>query len=129
MQVIRLGWLGTRTSKFHEMKNFLRDTLGLFLVREEADFLMFRLPGGDHDYVEVFGPTDPDSAFYTTGPVVGFVVDDLEKARTELQAAGVELIGPLVWSRRIKGYGWFHFRGPDGNIYGMLQGTRALLQG
>ena len=126
MNVKRLGWLGTRTDRFDETTIFFRDVLGLDVEHEEEGFGMYRLPGGDKDYVEVFAADDPDVSFYTTGPVVGLVVDDLEAARSALTEAGVELIGEITWSSRQEGYGWFHFRGPDGNVYGMLQGTRAL---
>jgi predicted enzyme related to lactoylglutathione lyase len=126
MQVKRLGWLGTRTENFDETTRFFRDVLGLAVEHEEDGFGMYRLPGGDRDYVEVFATGDPDVDFYATGPVVGLVVDDIENARSQLAAHGVELIGDITWSSRHDGYGWFHVRGPDGNVYGMLQGTRAI---
>ena len=128
MKVKRLGWLGTRTQRFEDMRRFLQEVMGLALVNEEPDFAMFRLPGGTRDFVEVIGPSDTDYTFYTTGPVVGFVVEDLEGARAEMEAAGVELIGPLTWAKTLEGYGWFHFRGPDGNVYGVLQGTEAVAE-
>ena len=126
MKVTRLGWLGTRTGRFDETTSFFRDVLGLAVEREEDGFGMYRLPGGDRDYVEIFAEDDPDVDFYSTGPVVGLVVDDLVEARGALAEAGIELIGAITWSPRQEGYGWFHFRGPDGNVYGMLQGTRAV---
>ena len=126
MRVQRLAWLGTRTAAFDETTAFFRDVLELEHVHEEPGFAMLRLPNADHDYVEVFGVGDPDFAFYTTGPVVGLLVDDIVEARAELEARGTELIGEITWSSHIEGYGWFHFRGPDGNVYGVVQGTRAL---
>lgn len=121
MKVLRLGWLGMPTANFDATTSFCRDALGLDPVSEDKDFAMFRLPFGEHDYVEVFGPTEPDAAIYTTGPVVGLLVEDLEAARKDLAEARVELIGSITWSRQTPGYGWFHFRGPDGNVYGVLQ--------
>ena len=47
-------------------------------------------------------------------------------AQNELAAAKVELIGELVWANelfddpKMEGFGWFFFRGPDGNIYVIL---------
>lgn len=64
------------------------------------------------------------------GIVVAFAVDDIVDAREELAAAKVELIGELVWADELldnpnmKGYGWFFFRGPDGNVYVMQQDGR-----
>jgi len=49
-------------------------------------------------------------------------VDDIAAAREELAAANVELIGELVWANELfdnpnmAGFGWFFFRGPDGNV-------------
>jgi len=133
MKVRRLGWLGTRTASFDATSRFFRDTLGLTISHEEHDFALFDLPGGTHDHVEVFGPeaedTDLEAEFYTTGPVVGFVVDDIDLARAELAAAGIELIGDITWAGSVAGYGWFHFRAPDGCVYAMLQGTTALPEG
>ena len=126
MRVQRLSWLGTRTEHFDETARFFREVLALPAVHDEPGFAMFRLPSGDNDYVEVFGPDSEDEAFYTTGPVVGFLVDDIEAARAELDAAGVELIGPIHKSVQFPGMGWFHFRGPDGYVYGVMQGSRAV---
>ena len=125
MQVKRLAWLGTRTERFDETTAFFRDVLGLPLVHSEPGFAMLQLPGADRDYVEVFGIEEPDSFFYTTGPVVGLLVDDLEEARAHLERAGIEILDEPHWPESMEGYGWFHIRGPDGNVYGVLQGSTA----
>jgi hypothetical protein len=57
-------------------------------------------------------------------------VDDIVGAREELVAAKVELIGELVWANELfddpsmAGFGWFFFRGPDGNVYVIQQDSR-----
>jgi hypothetical protein len=57
-------------------------------------------------------------------------LDDIIGARQELEAAEVELLGDLVWANELfentsmEGFGWFFFRGPDGNVYVMQQDTR-----
>ena len=126
MHVKRLAWLGARTEKFDATTTFFRDVLGLPVVYEEPGFAMHQLPDADRDFVEVFGADHPGGALYTTGPVVGLLVDDITEARAELEAAGVELLDSIHWPESMEGYGWFHFRGPDGNVYGMLQGSRVL---
>ena len=126
MQVKRLAWLGTRTETFDETTAFFRDVLGIPVFHEEPGFAMLQLPGADRDFVEVFAPDNPNGAVYTTGPVVGLLVDDIEQARAELDAAGVELIGPIEWLQSMDGYGWFHVRGPDGNVYAIMQESRLL---
>ena len=124
MQVRRLAWLGTRTEKFDETTAFFRDVLGVPMVHQEPGFAMLQLPGADRDFVEVFAPDHPSAASYSTGPVVGLLVDDIELARAELDAAGVELLGSMEWLPSMDGYGWFHVRGPDGNIYAIMQDSR-----
>ena len=126
MKVRRLCWLGTRTDAFDETTAFFRDVLGLSLHYEESGFAMFELPAADRDYVEVIGADRVDFAFYTTGPVVGLLVDDLVEAREELEAAGVEVIDEIQSPESMGGYGWFHIRGPDGNVYAVVQGSSLV---
>jgi catechol 2,3-dioxygenase-like lactoylglutathione lyase family enzyme len=122
VRVQRLAWLGTRTDRFGETTRFFRDLLGLSPVREEEGFTMLRLPSGERDYVEIFGGEDGfEAEHYRTGPVPGFLVSDLVEARAELAAAGVELLDETHWPRSMPGYGWFHFRAPDGNVYALIQ--------
>ncbi len=132
MLVRRLSWLGTRTENYRATADFFARVLGLTLVQEEPGLSIFRLPGGEHDFVEVFALDEPDGAGLTTGPVPGFLVDDVVGAHAELEAAGVEILGSIKWLRDYPGseeiteYGWFNFRGPDGNVYNCMQGSPAL---
>jgi hypothetical protein len=67
--------------------------------------------------VQVFAP---GNRFYerfggeAAGPVALFEVEDLHAARDKLEAAGVELLGPV---ERDANWEWLHFRAPDGRIY------------
>ncbi len=118
MQILGVSWIGIRSERFEEMVSFLR-RLGLTPRIEEPDFVMFKLPDGDQ--IEVFGPAIKSHAHFSTGPVAGFLVEDVASARAELEAAGAELIGP------VRGGGanvWQHFRGPDGNVYEINQQPR-----
>ena len=109
-----LAWLGVRTENYEGMVAFLKEGLGMDVDHARGDLTAFKLPDGST--VEVFGPGDRDHRFFTTGPVAGFLVDDIEAARRDLEAAGAELIGPVhVWEET--GESWCHFRAPDGNIY------------
>jgi catechol 2,3-dioxygenase-like lactoylglutathione lyase family enzyme len=74
-----LVWVGTRTEYFEEMVAFYRDTLRLSLHHEEGEFAIFRLPDGSK--AEVFGPSDTEHTHFSTGPVAGFLVDDVDGAR------------------------------------------------
>jgi predicted enzyme related to lactoylglutathione lyase len=118
MQILGISWIGIRSERFDEMISFFR-RLGLTPQIEEPDFAMFKLPDGDQ--IEVFGPADKSHAHFSTGPVAGFLVEDVASARAELEAAGAELIGPV---QRGGASVWQHFRGPDGNVYEINQQPR-----
>jgi predicted enzyme related to lactoylglutathione lyase len=117
MEIKRLSWLGIRTDRFEEMTSFLERALGLRKEIAEPGRAMYRLPIGDP--VDVFDVGDERYQHFTTGPVVGFLVDDVDAAAAELKAAGGELVGPV---HRGDGFVWAHFRAPDGNLY-ELQGS------
>ena len=119
-----IAWVGVKTSKFEEMNRFVTKVMGLKLFGKAKDFRGFRLPNGDK--FELFGPAGPDppQQFARNKLVAGFLVDNIEEARQELVAAGIELIGPLVKAE--KGYAWQHFRAPDGNIYELTHNPAQL---
>jgi catechol 2,3-dioxygenase-like lactoylglutathione lyase family enzyme len=74
---------------------------------------MLGLPDGSK--VAVVGPDYPTHRHFNTGPVAGFLVDDVFAGTEELRSAGVEiLLEPVVDD---SGNAWVHFRAPDGNIY------------
>jgi catechol 2,3-dioxygenase-like lactoylglutathione lyase family enzyme len=111
MEIVGLGWLGTRTPHANALVDFYVRTLGLRLAYEEEGFWVFTLPDGRN--VEVFDPNRGGKEHFDTGPVAGFAVRDLPAAVAELRAAGVELLGE-------PGPTWQHFRGPDGNVYELV---------
>jgi catechol 2,3-dioxygenase-like lactoylglutathione lyase family enzyme len=136
MNVQRICFLGTRTGNFDATATLFRDVLGLPTRHAEPGWEVFQLPSGRGDLVEVFGPENANASLFpaemTEGIVVAFAVDDILGAREELVAAGIELVGDIVWANELfdspemAGYGWFFFRGPDGNIYVMQQDSRPV---
>jgi catechol 2,3-dioxygenase-like lactoylglutathione lyase family enzyme len=116
-----LVWVGSRTEHYEKMVEFYRDTLGLRLEHEEGEFALFMLPDGSE--AEVFGPSDTEHTHFSTGPVAGFLVDDVESTRGSLEAQGIEFIGPVhEWEST--GEAWSHFRAPDGNVYELTHGPK-----
>ena len=114
MQAVGLEWIGTRTARFEETSAFLRDTLGLPIGVQRPSFVRFDLPDGGS--IEVFRPEGPDDhTYFTTGPVVGIQVKDFDSARSELDRAGVTLLGDT--GGEVGDYRWQHFRGPEGAVY------------
>ncbi len=112
MEVRAITWAGTRTERATEMVAFLEQVLGLSRSHEERGIVVLATTEGDT--VEVFTPEEPEHQHFTTGPVAGFQVGDVEAGRGELEAAGVELLGPVM---RGGGMVWQHFRAPDGNVW------------
>jgi predicted enzyme related to lactoylglutathione lyase len=112
MHVQGIAWVGTRTDRWSETVEMFEARLGLRRSHDLPGIAVFALDNGDT--VEVFTADEPDHLHFTTGPVVGFAVDDIESARAELEAAGVDLLGPI---QRAGGIAWLHFRGTDGNVW------------
>ena len=117
MRIIKLAWVGTRTDNAGPTVDFLREVLGLRLELDQPGFWMLKLPDGSK--VEVFGPDSPVNRHFTTGPVAGFLVDDIQDAAAELRSAGVEILYASAIDD--SGNAWVHFRAPDGNIYELTQ--------
>jgi len=110
-----LVWLGVRTERFEETVRLYRDVMGLVPYREDEDSVRFRLENGTE--IHVYGPRDDFHRFFGTAPVVGFLVDDVAAARDEMQAGGIEFLGPI---QRNETESWSHFRGSDGNVYELI---------
>ena len=114
MRVLGIVWAGVRTDRFDETVAFFRDRLGVPLEVVGPSFAWSKMANSSQ--LEIFGPEDRDHTIFTTGPVVEFLVDDVFAAAEELRAAGVELLDPVNGTPE---EGWVHFRGPDGNVYGL----------
>ena len=116
MHILKLAWVGTRTDNFGPTVDFFQDVLGLTPDFDLPGFQVLKLPDGSK--VEVFGPDTDMNRHFTTGPVVGFLVDDVNAAASELRARGVEI---LHTAEDENGNAWVHFRAPDGNVYEFTQ--------
>lgn len=115
MQILRLSWVGTRTTDHDGTVAFFSDVLGLPVQHTAEDFTVLTVPGAAS--VEVFGPRSPFNP-HLTHPVVGFAVADLESARAELEAAGTEIVLPVQTGDTGR---WLHFRAPDGFVYELTE--------
>jgi catechol 2,3-dioxygenase-like lactoylglutathione lyase family enzyme len=117
MDIIKLCWIGTRTDRAEQTVAFFRDVLGLQPEHLGEDFWMATLPDGGK--VEIFGPGSEYNRHFDSGPVAGFLVDDVATAAAELRVLGVEIL--LESEVDESGNAWVHFRAPDGNIYEFTQ--------
>jgi catechol 2,3-dioxygenase-like lactoylglutathione lyase family enzyme len=116
VKIIKLAWVGTRTENFQSTVDFFRDVLGLRSEVDVPGFRVLKLPDGSK--VEVFGPDSDINRHFTTGPVAGFLVDDVRAAASELRSNRIEI---LLTEQDESGNAWVHFRAPDGNIYEFTQ--------
>src|SRR5437016_14296350 len=122
MKTLGLSWMGVRTKEFDAMVRLFRDALGLELTHVEEGFVILRTKDGDK--VEIFGPNWKYNKHFSSTPVVGFLVDDMDEARKRLRKAGVELIGKV--RKGENGYAWQYFRGLDRNIYEIVFDLQRL---
>ena len=111
MTVQGIGFVGIRTDRLEETVSLFQNVIGASLTRRTGDVAEFTLADGT--MVELFGPGDAFHAFFDTGPVVGFRVDDFDARRRAMLTAGVEFIGEV---QHAEGMSWQHFRCPDGTI-------------
>ena len=115
MRVRGLTWLGLRTPQFDEMVAFFRDVMGMEPGRDEPGIARFQMTDGTN--LELYALDEKFHAFFTTGPVVAFRVDDVDASRAAMEAAGIEFIGPI---QRMGKTSWNHFRAPDGTVFEIL---------
>ena len=123
-RVTGMTWLGIRTDRQTELRAFFADVLGLDTFFETPTFVALRLP--DSSVVEIFAATDDSHAHFDSGPVVGFEVDNLDDAAEAIRSAGAEIIGSIISGK--KGSRWLHVRGPDGNVYELLESAPETAQ-
>jgi catechol 2,3-dioxygenase-like lactoylglutathione lyase family enzyme len=115
-----VGFIGFRTDRFDEMVTLFRDLIGLSVVREAPGATWFRL--GTDAELHVYADTDPDHAFFTTGPVIGLRVEDVPATRDRLENQGLEMLTAI---ERTADAAWCHFRAPDGTVMEIIGANRA----
>jgi hypothetical protein len=106
-----VGFVGFRTGRFDDMVALFGEVIGLQIIRQTPGATWFRL--GTDAELHVYADTDPDHAFFTTGPVVGLRVDDVDATRARLEERGLEMLTEV---ERTETAAWCHFRAPDGTV-------------
>jgi catechol 2,3-dioxygenase-like lactoylglutathione lyase family enzyme len=115
MTAQKVSFVGLKTDRLRETVALFRDVIGLPVARQTDDLVGFTLADGT--VLELYDTANEFHAFFTTGPVVGFRVDDFDATRAALLAAGVNFIGEV---QHADGVSWQHFRCPDGAIFEIL---------
>jgi len=114
--VVTLGWpcwIGVVADDLDRQRRFYRDVLGFPQIAEGADWVHFDL--GQSRLLEIVrrsGQPQYDQARYQ----VGYAVDDIEEARGQLIALGVQPVSDLEGSPADSGR-WCYFRDPEGNVF------------
>jgi catechol 2,3-dioxygenase-like lactoylglutathione lyase family enzyme len=85
MTVLKVGFVGIRSDRLDETVALFRDVIGVPVTRETDDLVGFRLADGT--VLEFYGPANEFHAFFTTGPVVAFRVDNFDVTRRAMLAA------------------------------------------
>lgn len=114
-----VGFIGFRTTRFDEMVSLFRDRIGLDVIREAHGATWFRL--GTDAELHVYADTETDHAFFTTSPVVGLRVGDVDATRGSLAADGLEMLTEI---ERTDTAAWCHFRAPDGTVLEIIGPAR-----
>ena len=122
MTVLKVDFVGIRTNRLDETVALFRDVLGVQVARATDHAVRFRLADGT--ILELYGPEDEFHAFFTTGPVVAFRVEDFAIARQTMVNAGIEFIGEI---QAADGVSWQHFHSPDGAILELIGPTPGRL--
>ena len=124
MQVTGLGWMGVITEDFSATLEFFAQILGLSLSHrdESKELAHFRLQSGQ--LLEIFGPSNrqrKEKYRRFDGPALGFEVQNIEFARGEMIARGVNFItGIEKWQDAA----WSMFLGPEDKLLAIEQAER-----
>ena len=111
MKVKGFSWVGIATDDFERCMSFFRDLLGLEVWVHGEEQAILKTASGQQ--LEIFGRDEREKQL-TASPVIAFEVENVDAAREELGAAGVDLIGDVG---RWNGFAWQYFRSPDGHIF------------
>ncbi|HEX8233911.1 MAG TPA: VOC family protein [Caulobacteraceae bacterium] len=118
MKVEGITWhaVTLEPSKFAQVKQLYAQTFGLTPTMEMDGVAVFQMPNGT--LLELYTPQSVPPFGYNDALAFGFRVDDIEQASNEIAAAGGELLGQINRVPEM-GYAYRHFRGPDGQVYGL----------
>jgi predicted enzyme related to lactoylglutathione lyase len=111
----RLGWpawIGVVAEDLQRQAVFYRDVLGFRQVGEGDDYVEFDFGGRTFEVLA----RSADRQYDTRRVQVGFEVDDIERAREELIAAGVEPVTDILGASDDISR-WAYFRDPEGNVF------------
>ncbi len=112
MKIKGISWVGVGVDDFDTALAFFTNVMGLRPAAVDERGVAI-LHVSDGQLLEIFGP-GTNGHVLNSPPVIAFEVDDVARARDELLAHDVELIGDIgSWN----GFEWAYFRGPAGRVF------------
>jgi catechol 2,3-dioxygenase-like lactoylglutathione lyase family enzyme len=109
MQVERVDFVSVLTQDIQRAKRFYNKTLGLDIESEGESDMEFTL---GQVTLDVFDPSSIGQDFAPSPAGIAIRVSDVDEARTELEAKGVQFDGETIVTGVCK-QAWF--KDPDGN--------------
>ena len=109
IEVERVDFVSFLTQDIERAKQFYGETLGLELESEGASDMEFRC---GQVTLDVFDPSSIGQLFAPSPAGLALRVHDVDAARAELEAKGVEFVGDTI-STSVCRQAWF--KDPDGN--------------
>ncbi len=86
---------------------------------------VFLMPNGD--VFEIMAPqieANQPELVELECPKAEFPVEDVHQARLEMEAIGIEFVGPVYVAEK---HAWTNFRAPDGHLYGLTDDRLPVL--
>jgi len=121
MHISGISWIGLKVVDFGQSVEFFERTIGLTMIRHDADTeaAHFRLANGD--LFEIFGPKNPEAVGGRQQITLAFEVEDVVATKAEMESRGVEFVTDV---ERWKDHAWCYFRGPEGLVFEIKQSGR-----
>ena len=119
MSVQKIGFVGFRSQDLAALRRVFEEGLGMTPTAAVEGQVRYDLADGTR--LEGYSQDNEFHRFFTTGPVVGFAVEDFEESWTRLTRIGIE---GLTEVQQEDGQKWVHFRLPDGTVAELIGGAR-----
>ena len=112
------NWLGAVVNDLEKQRTFYRDALGFTEIGAGDGWVHFDM--GFPNVFELLQRTEGEPEYDTVRFQPGFAVDDIQEARAQLIARGVEPISEIDGGPESNGY-WCYFRDAEGNVFEISQ--------
>ena len=111
MAVEKVGFVGFRSTDLEALREIFEE--GLEMVPTDTSPYQVGYLLSDGTRLKAYGYANAFHSFFTTGPVVGFSVPDLQRSWERLTRIGVEQLTEI---QSEDDRHWVHFRLPDGTV-------------